>query len=346
MKVAIVNNQSPFVRGGAELLADWLHLKLEEYGHDAELIRIPFQWHPPERIIDHMLVARLTRIPNVDRVVAFKFPAYYVQHENKVLWLLHQFRQAYDLWGTPYQDIPNSMQGNQIRRAVIESDRRYLAETRRIFTNSQTVGHRLMLYNGIESEILFPPLLQPERCICGEYGDYFFLPSRITAGKRQHVAVEAMTHSHSDARLVIAGQPESQDDLDRLFSVIHAHKLEKRVEVIPRWISEEEKMRLLADARGVVYLPVDEDSYGYVTLEAFHARKPVITFSDSGGTLEIVRDRENGAVVDNARQLGQAMDELVEDQVLAERWGAAAARTIERLDISWDRVIDRLTAEA
>jgi glycosyltransferase involved in cell wall biosynthesis len=343
MKVAIVNNQSPFVRGGAELLAEWLHDKLEEYGHDAEIVRIPFQWHPPERIVDHMLVARLTRLPNVERVIALKFPAYYVQHEDKVLWLLHQFRQAYDLWGTQYQDIPNGARGNQIRRAVIESDRRYLAQPQRIYTNSQTVGQRLMLYNGIESEVLYPPLLEPELCVCDSYGDYFFLPGRITAGKRQHLAAEAMAHTSSDARLVIAGQPESGDDLDRLMSVIREHQLERRVEVMPRWISEEEKRRLLAGARGVLYLPIDEDSYGYVTLEAFHAQKPVITFTDSGGTLELVEDRHNGAVVENQRQLAKAIDELFEDQPLAERWGTAALATIKRLDISWDRVISRLT---
>ena len=32
----------------------------------------------------------------------------------------------------------------------------------------------------------------------------------------------------------------------------------------------------------MVFAPFDED-YGYVTLEAFEARKPVVTASDSGG---------------------------------------------------------------
>ena len=145
MNVAIVNNQAPFVRGGAELLAEWLHDKLEDYGHQAEIVRIPFQWNPSERIVDHMLATRLVRLANVDRVVALKFPAYYVPHENKVLWLLHQFRQAYDLWGTRYQDIPNTPSGHRIRDAIIDSDRRYLGEANHIYTNSKIVGHRLKL---------------------------------------------------------------------------------------------------------------------------------------------------------------------------------------------------------
>jgi glycosyltransferase involved in cell wall biosynthesis len=343
MKVAIVNNQAPFVRGGAELLAEWLHDKLEQYGHQAEIVRIPFQWSPSERIVDHMLSARFIRLANVDRVIAFKFPAYYVPHESKVLWLLHQFRQAYDLWGTPYQDIPGTPTGHRIREAIVDADRRYLREAERIYTNSKIVGHRLSLFSGLESEILFPPLFDAAPYRCETYGDYFFFPSRITAGKRQHLAAAAMAAVASSARLVIAGQPETDEDLRRLMSVIHEHGLEDRVEVIPRWIDDEEKLRLLAGARGVVYLPFGEDSYGYVTLEAFHARKPVITFTDSGGTLELIEDGRNGFVVDDVEGLAEAIDRLAEDDSLVERMGQAALARIDELEISWDRVIRCLT---
>ncbi len=343
MKVAIVNNQAPFVRGGAELLAQWLHDKLLEYGHQAEVVRLPFAWNPPERIIDHMLAARLVRLPNVDRVVALKFPAYYVPHDNKVLWLLHQFRQAYELWGTPYQDIPPTPTGHQIRDAIVDTDRLYLQEARRIYTNSKIVGHRLNLYSGIESEILFPPLLDATPYRCEQYGDYFFFPSRITAGKRQHLAAEAMAGVNSAARLIIAGQPETPDDLRRLTEVIREHGLENRVEVIPRWIDDEEKLRLFAGARGVIYLPFDEDSYGYVTLEAFHAQKPVITLADSGGTLELIEDGRNGRVAGDTKGLAEAIDALAEDESLARRLGQAALETIGELEISWDRVIECLT---
>ncbi|HEY3759872.1 MAG TPA: glycosyltransferase family 4 protein [Solirubrobacteraceae bacterium] len=325
------------------MLAEWLHDKLEEYGHQAEIVRIPFQWNPPERIIDHMLSARLIRLANVDRVIAFKFPAYYVPHESKVLWLLHQFRQAYDLWGTPYQDIPATPTGHRIREAIVDADRRYLQEAKRIYTNSKIVGHRLNLYSGMESEILFPPLLDAAPYRCEEYGDYFFFPSRITAGKRQHLAAEAMAAVASSARLIIAGQPETDEDLRRLMSVIKEHELEDRVEVIPRWIDDDEKLRLLAGARGVIYLPFGEDSYGYVTLEAFHARKPVITFTDSGGTLELIEDGRNGYVVDDVHDLAAAIDRLTEDGSLVERMGQAALDTIDELEISWDRVIGCLT---
>jgi glycosyltransferase involved in cell wall biosynthesis len=343
MKVAVVNNQAPFVRGGAELLAEWLRDKLRDYGHEAEVVRIPFKWSPAPKIVDHMLAARLVRLAGVDRVVALKFPAYFVPHENKVLWLLHQFRQAYELWGTPYQDIPNTPTGHRVRESIIRADNSFLSEAKRIYTNSEIVGHRLRMYTGIGSEILYPPLLDPESLRCEDYGDYFFCPGRITAGKRQHLAVAAMAHVAGSSRLIIAGPPETAHDLERLTGLIRELELERRVEVIPRWISEEEKIRLMTHARGVVYVPFGEDSYGYVTLEAFHARKAVVTLADSGGILELVRDRHNGLVSSDVEGLARALQELADDRNLAESLGGAAFSTLEELDISWDRVIRELT---
>jgi glycosyltransferase involved in cell wall biosynthesis len=344
MRIAIVNNQAPFVKGGAELLAEWLRLKLSEHGHQAEVVRLPFQWRPCERIVDHMLAARLVRVPNADRVIALKFPAYYVQHDDKFLWLLHQFRQAYDLWGGPFQEIPGTPTGHRVREAIVAADRAFLPEAKRLYTNSQIVGERLKMYSRLDSEPLFPPLYDASAYRCEDYGDYFFYPSRINAIKRQHVVVEAMAQLSTPARLVVAGPPDTQQDLDQLLDTIARYDLGSSVEVIPRWISDEEKIDLFARARGVVYVPLGEDSYGYVTLEAFHARKSVITMADSGGTQELVSDGVNGFVASDVPAVAAAIDRLWSERAIAERMGAAALETIAELDISWDRVVRCLTS--
>ena len=48
MKVLIVNNMAPFVWGGAEELAANQEKQLVLAGHEAEVLRIPFQWNPAE----------------------------------------------------------------------------------------------------------------------------------------------------------------------------------------------------------------------------------------------------------------------------------------------------------
>jgi glycosyltransferase involved in cell wall biosynthesis len=344
MKIAIVNNSVPFVYGGAEFLADSLKDKLIEHGHQAVVIKVPFKWHPAEAILDNMLACRLLRIRNVDRVIALKFPAYYVDHPDKVLWLLHQFRQAYDLWGTPYQDIPSTPEGLAVRQAIINMDNTYLGQVKKIYTNSSVVSSRLMKYNGIGSEVLFPPLMDAHKFYCGDYGDYIFYPSRITGGKRQLLAVESMKHTRTNVRLVIAGSPETPDDLDRIETMIRKDNLGSKVEILGRFISQEEKADLFAGSLGCVYLPYDEDSYGYVTLEAYASGKPVITCNDSGGTLEVVEDGVTGFVAPpDPMALAAAMDKLYEDRQMAKKMGMAGVCKVDSMGISWDNVIRRLT---
>ena len=345
MKIAVLNNHVPFVSGGAEYLADALVEQLQAAGHEAVLYRVPFQWTPPEKVIDHLVACRLLRLVGVDRVIALKFPVYCVPHDNKVLWLLHQFRQAYDLWGTVWQDLPDNAEGLAIRRAVIHADNRYLPEARAIYTNSHVTGDRLRRFNHLDSTVLYPPLLNPEQFHSRAYGDYLFYPSRITRSKRQLLVVEALRHTRTPITLVIDGGAEQPEALREIEATVAAHGLEDRVKIIPRFISEAEKVEWMAGALGCTYTPVDEDSYGYVTLEAFEARKPVISCTDSGGVSIVVKHEETGFLVaPEPEALAAAMDQLYVDRAKARMLGEAGFTLVRNLGLTWTRVVETLTA--
>ena len=344
MKVAVVTNWVPFVRGGAEYLAESLTSKLIEFGHQAILVRLPFCWEPPEKILESMLAARLMRLPDVDRAIGLKFPAYYIPHPDKVLWLLHQFRQAYDLWGTEFQGLPNTQEGMDIRAAITRADNTHLQEARKIYTNSHVTSERLKNFNGLDSEVLYPPLLDVSGLGCDGYGDFVFCPSRITASKRQHLLVESMRHVRSGVRLIIAGKEEAETTWQRLERIISQHRLESRVTLLARFISEEEKAGYFRRALACAYVPYDEDSYGYVTLEAFHCRKPVVTCSDSGGINILVKDGQTGfSVPPEPRAIAQALDRLFDDTAMTRRMGEAGYDLMRTLKIDWNHVIGRLT---
>jgi hypothetical protein len=88
VRVVVANAQTPFVRGGAEMLADSLMAALAEAGHEAELVTMPFKWYPAERIPEAMLAARLMEVGewaggSIDRLIALKFPAYLMRHPEK-----------------------------------------------------------------------------------------------------------------------------------------------------------------------------------------------------------------------------------------------------------------------
>ena len=93
----------------------------------------------------------------------------------------------------------------------------------------------------------------------------------------------------------------------------------------------------------MVYAPVDED-YGYITLEAFLARKPVVTASDSGGTLEFVEDGVNGAVcAPQAEAIGAAINRLVADRSRAAALGGAGYERARQ--VTWNGVIEQLVGD-
>lgn len=345
MRVAVLNTSVPFLRGGAEHLADGLLRELAARGHEVEHLKLPLRWATPQDVAESMVAAASIRMPEAERVIALKFPAYLVQHPNKVVWLLHQFRQVYDLWGTPLQDLPDTPETADLRRAIRQADARAFTQSQAIFSNSTVTASRLQRFNGFTSKVILAPHSDPGQFSCEEYGDFVLAIGRVTAGKRQHLLLEALAQTSTAVRLVIAGKSETDAYRHRLEGLIAEHGMASRVQLIPEFISEKVKADLLARCRAVAYLPVDEDSYGYVTAEAMYSSKPVITCADAGGVLELVVDGHTGLVCDaTAASLAVAMDRLGSDEELARHLGRQAAHEVDRLDLSWDRAVSDLLA--
>jgi glycosyltransferase involved in cell wall biosynthesis len=343
VKIAILTAQVPFTFGCAEGLAHSLEAKLNEYGHVAEVIKIPFKSYPAQSIVEHMLSARLLRVRNTDRAIALEFPAYYVQHDSKIVWLLHQFQQAYDLWGTPYQEIPNTPEGMTIREAVKTADNISLKECKTIYVSSGVISANLRRSHNLESEILYPPLLEPQNYRCGDFGDYIFYPANITVANRQHLAIESMKHVTTDVRLVLAGNSLNVADLRRLQAIIDTNNLSSRIQLICRRIEQREKTELFANALACLYIPYNNDWYGYAALESFESQKPVITCHDSGGVLELVDDGYSGFVTPaEPKPLAEAMDRLMENPGQASKMGAVGHNKMLSMKISWDQVVECL----
>ena len=340
MKIAVLNNWVPFVRGGAEILADALVEALNTRGHEAQLVRIPFRWDTPETVVSSMITAASLRLIYVDRVVPLKFPCWLVPHPDKVPWLLHQYRQVYDL----VPDVGTDDDMTPLQRTVRRADNQAFAACGRIHCNSGVTAERLLRHNGYHAHVLHPPLEDVGQFRTEPAERYLLCLGRITGGKRQTLAVQAMQHAPSDLRLVVAGQPETAGDLAALHQAIEQSCVGDRVTVIPRFISEREKVDLLARCLASVYVPIDEDSYGYATIEAFAAAKPVITVSDSGGVLDVVEHRSTGLVSDpDAGSLGNAYAEMSRSVQEAAELGRRGRARLDAMDLSWDRVVSTLT---
>jgi glycosyltransferase involved in cell wall biosynthesis len=216
-------------------------------------------------------------------------------------------------------------------------------ECRKIFTISAVTQERLQRYNGVPSEVLLYPLNDPENFVNAGYGDYIFAGGRINAGKRQHLLVEAMRHVRSSIRLIVGGPADTEADGRRLRDLISQYNLESRVILDIGFLERTKLAGYVSNALACAYVPFDEDAFGYVTMEAFHASKAMLTTEDAGGLLLIVRDGDTGIVTfPDPQALAIAIDRLATDRAEAMRLGAAARESWVSRRITWPDTIERL----
>jgi glycosyltransferase involved in cell wall biosynthesis len=347
VRVAVLHPQTAFVRGGAETHAEALVRALKAAGHDADLVQIAGKWYPASQLAHQMAVWRSFDITEsnglkVDAVIALKFPAYLIEHERKIVWLIHQHRTAYELWDHPeFADLSRQDDGAGVRDMVWNADRLALNEAKRVFTNSKNVKERLWSSLRIPSEHLYHASGVTEHLLdqpAGPYGDYLLFPSRMESLKRQSLVIDAMTHVRSDVKLVLVGrgpdEPQLRARVDKL-----GLKDKVRFEI---GVSDDRLHQLYLGALGVYFGPFDED-YGYVTLEGFAAERPVVTLTDSGGPLEFVADGETGFVcAPEPKAIAEAFDRLQRDHDLAASMGKAGNAFVRTEVPRWPDVVARL----
>ena len=339
--VLVCEAQVPFVHGGAEIHVRELVRELRQRGYQAELVSVPFKWYPKEEILPHAAAWRLLDLSEsngrpIDLVIASKFPSYFVRHPRKVAWLIHQYRAAYELCGTEYSDFSHTDLDVGLRDRLIALDTEMLSECRAVYTNAQNTASRLQKFNGLTAEPLYHPSRLSRRLRSGEYGNYVLSVGRLEAVKRVDLIVRAMAAVSRQVRLVVAGDGTQRADVERAAADAG---VADRVTFLGA-VEDAQLVELYAGALAVVYPPFDED-FGYVTLEAFLARKPVITCADSGGPLEFVEHGINGWVCEAAAPaLAAAIAAADSDRAAAARYGDSGyerARTI-----TWDGVIEKL----
>ena len=342
-RVLVVTSDVPFVEGGHRVIATELERALERADHRAEVLTTP------QNRFGRQFTAYLANWCTdvavsgdgrpVDQVISLRYPSYAVRHPRHVCWLNHRMREYYDLW--PAFRGRLSRKGvvkESIRKSLIRSADRYLLtrNVTKLYAQSKTIAARLREFGDIPSEVLYPP--PPERAYRTEsYEGFVFAVSRLHPLKRLDLLVKAMAKLESkDFRAVIAGTGEAEEDLKRLASELGvAH----RVDFVGR-VSEEALLDLYARCRGVFFAPFMED-YGFVTMEAFRSKKPVLTCMDSGGPAEIVSAGRSGyLLLPEPFQIAQQLDVWASNRELAIRMGEMGEADVRA--VQWDACVERL----
>jgi glycosyltransferase involved in cell wall biosynthesis len=240
------------------------------------------------------------------------------------------------LCGTPFSEFSHSERDVTLRDRLIGLDTAILAESKRLFSNARNTATRLARYNGLIAEPLYHPPPLAGRLESGPLGDYMLSVGRLELNKRVDLIVRALALTDAAVRLVIAGHGPQRPQLEKLAGDLG---VSDRVTFAGE-VDDRQLVALYANAAAVIFPPFDED-YGYITLEAFLARKAVVTTTDAGGPLEFVEDNVSGVVADpTADALAEAIARVWADPALARRLGDSGFDRATA--ITWEGVVERL----
>ncbi|WP_019635694.1 glycosyltransferase family 4 protein [Paenibacillus fonticola] len=340
-KVVVCHSQVPFVHGGAELLVSSLITELKKRDYNTEIVALPFKWYPNDQLIQSAMNWKFIDLSEsngekIDLVIGTKFPSYGINHNNKVTWLVHQFRQVYDLFGTQYSQYDYSPESLSIKELIYRYDTNSLSESKKIFTIAQNTTDRLKKYNSIDSEVLYHPPKHVGFYYCNNFDNYILSVGRLDKLKRVDLLIESLQYTNSNIKCLIAGEGPERETLERLTSKLG---LTDRVTFLG-FVEDKQLLELYANCLAVYFAPYDED-YGYVTLEAFLSSKPVITLVDAGGVLEFVKEGVNGFVLTNSDEISVKINYMYQNKHVAKEFGNVGYDMVKH--ISWENVIDRLT---
>lgn len=167
--------------------------------------------------------------------------------------------------------------------------------------NSQNTQSRVWKFYRKEAEVVYPPV-EVEKLIKksqgAKKGEYFLIVSRLVGAKGLVEAAQAA--KLNDFKLKIVGEAVGFSRIEKQLREIEG------VELLGR-VSDEERDRIFAEAKGFIALAKDED-FGITVVEAMASGTPVIAFN-GGGFKESVIDGVTGILVNGTdlETLGKAM---------------------------------------
>ena len=266
--------------------------------------------------------------------MATKFPSYVVRHPEKRVWLVHQFRQAYELDGTDLGQFDDSPEERALRRKVQELDRVALGEATRLFATSRNVAARLERSTGLARRCC-RIRRRSSTTAATAYEGFVLSVSRLDRAKRIDLLLEAAALD-SDAR----GRDRRRRPGPRASRATRARPRPRRTGAVRRPGLAERARRSLralprrllrARRRGLRDGAVRGLPLGEAGDHRHRRRRP------ARGRL----GRETGLVVTpDAEEIARALGWLREHRDEAASYGRAG-KAIAR-EVTWDRAIGRL----
>ena len=214
-RVLVLGVKVPFTHGGQEILVASLVKQLRSRGHEADVVELPYNPLPKANILNQAAMWRSLDLEHfagqpIDVVIATKFPSFYARHPRKSVWLVHQLRSIYDLYGGQYSDFGDDPRDEALRTIITDGDTLTLGECAYRSSISRNVADRLKCFNGLSSEVLYPPLPLGDKYRSNAAQPYILSVGRICRIKRLDLMLNALALvDPNDHRLPIERKAEA-----------------------------------------------------------------------------------------------------------------------------------------
>lgn len=313
MRIIVATCYTPFTYDRNERLARELTAQLTQSGHHADVVLLPV--HPDLDAGQQLLSRRLIDLTGsagqpVDRLIAVGQAAMALRHPDLTGWFVDTVRTAGPL---------------------------SLSEARRAHYASVRDAHVARA-----SRPLYPPIADPAGLEPASPEPLVVWAGTLAPQGRVAHALEAMRFARPGLRLSLLADTAPAGEVERLLERAREWRLAGRVEVMvgPTPAARRERVRRCL---GVLALHADQPAPHDAVIEAFHARRPVLTYRDTVAVAGLVEDGANGLVVSpDPRQLAASMNRLEGDLALGRRLGEGAFTTLTRNGINWPNVAERL----
>lgn len=136
--------------------------------------------------------------------------------------------------------------------------------------------------------------------------DYFLYLGRLNKEKGVVAAIEIA--KAADKKLVVAGNIAGPAEWNYFFKEVQPRLNGEKISFVGE-VDFKEKMKLLRNARALLFPINRREPFGLVMIEAMACGTPVIAFN-RGSVPEVIEDKKTGFIVEHKEQMMEAMDSI------------------------------------
>ena len=384
MKIAIVGpSPIPFTAGGIENMLGGLYEQINHNtSHQAELLKLPTREHGFWELIGSYYQFYKLDVSHFDAVIVSKYPAWMVQHCNKIFYVAHRLRGLYDTYHYMNQPLEVRRGNSKIDQILDYMDAFPHPDSLDTFFN---LVFRLKDMSGADETpyFTFPgPLI---RKLVHYMDDYAFRETDLkNYFSISRTVKERINYFPADSHIEVVYLPSGQankktGEFEHIFMASRLDK-PKRIDILVKamkyvknniplyiagtgpernyleklagddnrirflgFVSDEEVDNYYANSLVIPYFPQEED-YGLITVEAMMHKKPVITTVDAGGPTEFVHDYETGFVTQcDPKAIAEKIDYLAQHIDDAKKMGENGFQLVSK--ITWNAVLETILKE-